>query len=165
MNLFRILFGTMLLALGRRLYWLFVAGFGFLLGLRLAGSILPNSPQWFRLLLAFSAGLVGAVIAVTLQRFGIGLAGFLAGAYIAFSLLERLNADPTGWFWILYLVGGIIGAIMLMAIFEWALIILSTLGGSMLVIQGLEVGSPWSIMLFVTLFIAGIALQARVFKR
>ena len=165
MNVFRIVLGGLLVASGRRLYWLFVAGFGFLLGLRIAGSLFQNAPNWIVLGLAFIVGLLGAVLAVTLQKFGIGLAGFLAGAYIAFSLMEGFAGDAAAWYWIVYLIGGIAGAILLTAIFEWALILLSSIGGSIMLLQGLELASPWNILLFIVLLITGISLQAFVFRR
>jgi hypothetical protein len=165
MELFRIIFGGALIAFGRRLYWFFVAGFGFLIGLRLAGGILQDSPQWLILVLALAAGLAGALIAVTMQRFGIALAGFLAGAYISYSLLESAQFDVSGWSWVVYLVGGIAGAILLTVIFEWALILLSTIGGSVIAVQALELPGPWNIILFFSLFLLGLVLQGAIFKR
>lgn len=165
MDLFRVILGGALIGFGRRLYWLFVAGFGFLIGLRIAGGLLQNSPQWLILLLALAAGLAGALIAVTMQRFGIGLAGFLAGAYISYSLLEGVTIDATGWSWVLYLVGGIAGAILLTVVFEWALILLSTIGGSLIAIQALDPPGPWNVLLFLGLFLLGLLLQGVLFKR
>jgi hypothetical protein len=165
MDLIRFVVGGALLASGRRLYWLFVAGFGFILGLRLAGSIFQQSPQWLILVMALVVGIAGAFIAVTLQRVGVGLAGFLAGAYIGYSLLETVSADLSGWTWVIYLVGGIAGAILLNVIFDWALILFSTIGGSLIAVQALELPAPWSFVLFFALFILGLVLQGALFKR
>ena len=49
-----------LLMLGRRLYWLFVAGVGFVVAMELATIYLDGSEEWVRLALAVIAGLVGA---------------------------------------------------------------------------------------------------------
>lgn len=165
MNLIRFVVGGALLAFGRRLYWLFVAGFGFVMGLRLAGSLFQDSAQWLILLLALVVGLVGAFIAVTLQRFGIGLAGFLAGAYISYSLLETLSSDLSGWAWVIYVVGGVAGAILLNVIFDWTLILFSTVGGSLIVVQALELPAPWSFVLFLGLFILGLVIQGALFRQ
>lgn len=165
MELFRVIFGGILLSFGRRLYWLFVAGFGFLIGLRLASALFQNASQWLILLLALIAGVAGAILAVSLQRFGIGLAGFLAGAYIAFSLSQSLDIEAAGWAWIIYLVGGIAGAILLSVIFEWSLIFLSTVGGSLLVLQGLDLSAPWNFVLFLGLFVLGLIVQGSLLRK
>ena len=165
MALFRIVFGGILLAFGRRLYWLFVAGFGFLIGMRLASSLFQNAAEWIILLIALVTGVAGALLAVTLQRFGIGLAGFLAGAYIAFSLSQSLNLEAGGWAWVIYLVGGVAGAILLTVIFEWSLILLSTIGGSLITLQALDLNPPWTFILFLGLFLAGLLIQGALLRQ
>ncbi|MFP3853063.1 MAG: DUF4203 domain-containing protein [Anaerolineales bacterium] len=164
MDIFRIVLGGLLLTLGRRLYWLFVAGFGFLFGLRLAGSLFQNAPNWVILLIGFFIALGGAVLAVTLQKIGIGLAGFFAGAYIAFSLMDGLDGDPASWYWLVYLLGGVVGAILLSMLFEWALILLSAIGGSIILVQALDLGQPWSVILYMVLLTVGVGLQAGLFR-
>jgi hypothetical protein len=72
----RSIVGAALLVFGRKLFWLFVAGIGFIAGLNVATSYLKGSPQWLILLLALVAGLIGALLAVFAQSIAIGIAGF-----------------------------------------------------------------------------------------
>ncbi|MFN2155172.1 MAG: hypothetical protein ACK2UX_08035, partial [Anaerolineae bacterium] len=54
--------GAALLLLGRRLYWLFVAGAGFVIGATLSAELLQAESAWMRLLAAIAAGLVGLML-------------------------------------------------------------------------------------------------------
>src|SRR5262247_223508 len=67
-----IIVGLALLLFGRRLYWVFVAGIGFVTGLEFAPEILLGQPDWVILLAALVAALVGALLAVMAQAFVIG---------------------------------------------------------------------------------------------
>ena len=64
-------------------------------------------------------------------------------------------------FWLPYIIGGIIGAIILFFVFDWALIFLSTLTGATVIVQ-MVAFNPWvEITLFIALVIAGMAFQAK----
>jgi hypothetical protein len=162
MDLLRLLVGAALLTLGRRLFWLFVAGLGFVAGLRLAGAWFSQAPDWVMLAIGLLAGLIGAGIALLLQRLGIALAGFLAGAYIVSGLLELLGVDPGATAWIAYLVGGVIGAVLLSALFDWALIILSSISGALIMLQALDLTTASSTVLFLVLVVIGVLVQRRI---
>jgi hypothetical protein len=82
----RILAGALLLVLGRKLFWLFVAVVGFATGLMLATRFFQTQPEWLQLLIGIGFGLVGALLAYFFQEIAIAVAGFLAGGYIALSL-------------------------------------------------------------------------------
>ena len=60
----RVLVGLLLLVLGRRLYWLFVAGVGFLYGLKLAPVLMPEQSETVIVIVALVLALVGALVAV-----------------------------------------------------------------------------------------------------
>jgi len=46
MDIILIILGTVLLALGRRLFWLFVGAVGFVAGLNLATHFFSDQPTW-----------------------------------------------------------------------------------------------------------------------
>ena len=161
MSFVHLLVGAALLTLGRRLFWLFVAGLGFVAGLRLAADWFSQAPDWVTLALGLVGGLIGAGVALLLQRLGIALAGFLAGAYIAFGMLELLGADPGANAWLAYLAGGVLGAILLSALFDWALIVLSSISGAIMVVQSLELAATWNTILFLALVLLGVLIQRR----
>jgi hypothetical protein len=163
MTIFPIAIGAALLTLGRRLFWLFVGGLGFMAGLRLAGSLLNDAPIWLSVGLGLLLGLVGAAVAIFLKRFGIAVVGFVAGVFLSVGLIDVIASSAGAWVWIAYVAGGIIGAVLLSLVFDWSLIILSSLAGGMLIVQALDLAALWSGLLFFALFLAGIGLQAGVF--
>jgi hypothetical protein len=160
LELFRILVGAALLTLGRRLFWLFVAGVGFVSGLWLARLLIDGAPAWLSLLIGLIAGLIGAGVALLLQRLGIAVAGFLAGGYAVYSLVDLFASQTAGWLWVVYVIGGILGAVLLSVLFDWALIVLSSILGSVVILQSLDLTTAWSGVLFFVLLIVGVAAQS-----
>lgn len=59
---------------------------------------------------------------LVVQRIAIGVVGFLAGALIAISLAGVLSVERGLWYWVAPVVGGLIGALLLATLFDWALI-------------------------------------------
>jgi len=165
MPIVNIVGGALLLVLGRKIFWFFVAASGFYAGLELASRYLNVKPDWVALLIALAVGLLGALLAYFFQKLVIGAAGFLAGAFIASRLLSQLGIQARNWDWLIILLGGIIGIILMYAIFEWALIILSSLAGSSLVIEGLKLVGLVGTVVGVLLFAAGVVFQASLKRR
>lgn len=160
-----LILGAALLALGRRLYWFFVGVLGFVVGLLVAQALINSAPGWLILLSALAGGAAGALLAIFMQRLGIAAAGFLAGAYLGYALLQLLNLDLGTWEWAAAVVLGVVGAVLMSVLFDWALIGLSTLTGSVLIVQALELSSPWGGVLFFGLIILGLAIQGGVLSR
>lgn len=158
--------GVAALLFGRRLFWLFVGLVGFLVSFNLATQFLGGQPQWIILLIALLVGIVGALLAVFLQYIAVAVAGFLAGGYAMFSLLQLLNLDVNQeWLsWFVFILGGVIGAILVLVLFDWALIILSSSVGAAALVQVTEIfvelTPTVNLIVFVLLLIVGIAFQA-----
>ena len=91
MSIINIAGGALLLTLGRKIFWFFVAAAGFYAGLELSTRYLNIKPEWVALLIALAVGLMGALLAYFFQKLVIGAAGFLAGAFIASRLLSHLG--------------------------------------------------------------------------
>jgi hypothetical protein len=156
-QLFNLVIGAALLLFGRRLYWLFVGGVGFVAGASLAGAELgPNAADW-TLLIALGLGLLGALLSVLLQRVLVGVAGFLAGGYLLHAL--ALNAGHSSWAWLAFVIGGVVGALLILAVFDWALIALSALTGAALISQNVALGQWPSELLFAVLLVFGLVVQ------
>lgn len=165
MFLFRLLAGISLLTLGRKLYWLFVGAVGFVVAMALATKYLPVMPEWQTLLLALAAGVVGAVLAVLVQRIAVAVAGFLAGGYLAAGVAQMFNWDPGQLAWVVVLAGGILCAILAAKLFDWALIVVSSLAGAMVIAQSFTLPSTTALIVTVCLFVVGIAIQASIKRR
>ena len=161
-----LLVGLALLVCGRRLYWLFVAGIGFLTGLALGPRLLVGQSEGMILLVALILALIGALLAVVAQKFVVGLIGFLAGSGSGVLLLRALKMERNALAWIVYLLLGIGGLVLGLVLFEWALILLSSLAGANLIVVGVENFvdlSRGSVVLLVCIVaLVGILVQARV---
>ena len=166
MNATRILAGVLLLLLGRQLFWLFVGLAGFMVTADIVAQALSIQPDWLVLVIALVVGVIGAVIALLIQRAAVGIAGFLAGGYILFTLLGPLGLDAgTAAAWVVVGVGAVLGAVLATALLDWALIVLSSLAGAAAIVQSLELSQPVLLVVFLGALLLGIIVQARALRR
>jgi hypothetical protein len=163
--------GAALLGFGRKAFWLFVAGVGFVIGLYLATRTFQFESGWVVLGIALAGGLLGALLAVVLQSVGVALAGFVGGGYAAVTLLnatgwgQSLLADLPYRSWVFFFVGGILGAFLIGVLFDWALIALSSLLGAILIVQVMPLETPAKALLFVFLLAMGVVVQMILMRR
>jgi hypothetical protein len=162
MLVIKVLAGVLLLVLGRKLFWLYIAVLGFVAGLTVASSLFQVQQVWLQLVIGIAFGIIGALLAYFFQYGAIAVAGFLGGAYIAISLATGLGQSGAALTWVLFFVGGIIGAILMVMLFDWALIILSSLAGALLVTEGLHLTGPIGWLIAGGLLILGIVIQANL---
>lgn len=160
-----IIVGILALLFGRRLFWLVVAVAGFVFGLTLTQQFLAGQPEWMMLLIALIGGLLGAVLALVLQEVAIGIAGFILGGYGLVSLAAAFNFQVEPYGWIVFIVGGIGGALLAWYLFDPALIGLSSLAGASLITNSLGLTPPMDLVVFVALFLVGIVVQAGLMWR
>jgi hypothetical protein len=165
MNILRILIGILALILGRRLFWLFVGVVGFALGFTCATEFFQGQPDWLIVVIALGVGLLGALLAVFVQQIAIGVAGFIGGGYITLTVVNTLGWDPGSAAWLPFLVGGIVGLVLMIVLFDWALIVLSSLVGAGLIVEAIQLREPVEIVLFVALVAVGIVVQAGLMRR
>ncbi|HUC84243.1 MAG TPA: DUF4203 domain-containing protein [Candidatus Acidoferrales bacterium] len=161
-----ILIGAALLLFGRRLFWLFVGGVGFIVGFNFAGQMFQGQSPGLILLIAIVVGLLGAIASIFLQRVVVAIAAFLAGGYfLSAASVMALPNSAGGVAWIAFVVGGIVGAILALALLDPALILLSSLAGATAISQNvpLEPGSKG--ILFLVLLVFGIVVQAAQYSR
>jgi uncharacterized protein DUF4203 len=159
-----LLVGIALLLFGRRLFWLFVAAIGFAIGLQLAPYLMQNPPPWLSLAISLALGVVGAFLAFLLQKLAIGVAGFLVGGRLAVAVVAAFMANHAQYYGITFVIGGIIGALLLLALFDWALIIFSSIEGARLIADAVHLPSTGTTILVVVLAIFGIIVQAMMFR-
>lgn len=162
MNIMYFAAGVLLLFLGRKLFWLFVAVVGFLVGLTYIPEILPAQPETVILTISLIAGLLGALLAVLLQKFAIGLAGLVAGGYIAYYLLQTLPLGVGEYQWLAIAAGAFLGAVLAGSMYDWALILLTSASGAVVITQNIPVEMPFSAIILLGLLIVGIIAQARI---
>jgi divalent metal cation (Fe/Co/Zn/Cd) transporter len=149
-----ILVGALVLLFGRRLFWLFVAAVGFWIGFEATPHLMQNPPPWLALAVAVGLGLLGALLAFLLQKVAIALS--LLAAFV------NTHASYSG---IAFVVGGILGTILLLALFDWALIVFSAIVGAELIISHLHIPQAGATILLLGLTTLGILVQAALFRR
>jgi hypothetical protein len=153
--------GVALLAAGRRLFWLAVAALGFLAGLWLIEGWATELPRGTALVVALAAGLVGLLLALLVQKAAVVLGGFLLGVVVFARLLPALGVDAGRWQGVLIAAGGLLVAVLALALFGVALTLLTAGAGASLVVE--SVGPPVGLapLLLVALWAVGALVQLR----
>jgi len=141
-----------------------VAAVGFAAGIEFAPHLMHEPTQVLQLSIAVVFGFIGALLALFLQKIAIAIAGFLAGGKLAVALVTAFLAEGGRYPGITFIVGGIIGAILLLSLFDWALIVMSSLVGAYLIGHTIALPQTGAAVLFVALAAIGIAVQTAAFR-
>ncbi|MEY2563902.1 MAG: hypothetical protein QOH88_2095 [Verrucomicrobiota bacterium] len=160
-----IIVGAAILLFGRKLFWLFVAALGFAVGIEVAAYFMRDPPIWTTLLIAGGLGILGALLAIMLQKFAIAIAGFVAGGRLASALLAAFFVDYSHYRGIIFVIGGIVGALLLLALFDWVLILLSSVEGAHLIRNGIVLPQTGAVVLFVALVLIGVVVQGSILRK
>lgn len=152
-----VLGGVAILLFGRRLFWLFVAVVGFLASFELVPLLLPGRPDWVVLLVSVVAGVGGALLAIGLQYVAAAVVGFVAGSYGSVPLVLLLFGHGASW---IPFLGGIAGAVLMLLLFDWTLIVLSALAGARAVLLAFGLQGGTGVLVWLALAAVGIAVQA-----
>ena len=162
-----ILIGVVILLFGRKLFWLCVAAIGFAAGVELAPHLVQDPSALLSLTIALLLGIIGALLALFLQKIAIAVLGFLAGGKLAGAIAAAFFVHYAQHSTIIFVVGGVIGAILLLVLFDWALIVVSSLIGAHLIVYQSTIALPQSgsIILFIGLAVVGILVQAASLRR
>jgi hypothetical protein len=155
----KIILGAILLLLGRKLFWFFVGVIGFLTGALLAAHYLRGQSEWVILGIGLVAGVLGALLAGLVERLSVEVVGFLGGGYIALDLLNLFKLGNGQFAWLPFLVGGLIGALLVAVLLDWALILISSLEGALLITQSIQISISSIDLVFVVLFLIGMVVQ------
>ena len=165
MGIVNIILGLVLLTLGRKIFWLFVGCVGFVAGFTYAQEFFSVQSEFVILVIGIIAGIVAALLAIFLQKVAVALAGFIGGGYTTIHIMGMLGLETGQYVWLPYLIGGIIGAILLFVIFDWALILLSSLIGAGFIVEGTGF-NPWlENLLYLVLIIFGLIFQASLLRK
>jgi uncharacterized protein DUF4203 len=160
-----VVIGVVILFFGRKLFWLCVAAVGFAVGLQIAPLLVNEASSLLALVIALVLGLLGALLALFIQKVAIALLGFLAGGKLATAIAAAFFVQHAQYSTIIFVVGGIIGAILLMAVFGWALIVVSSFIGAYLIQSAIVLPPTGLTLVFIGLAILGIFVQAVSFRR
>jgi hypothetical protein len=160
-----VIIGVVILFFGRKLFWLCVAAVGFAVGVEIAPLLVNESSSLLALLIALIFGVLGALLALFLQKVAIAVLGFLAGGKLATAIAAAFFVQYAQYSTIIFVIGGIIGAILLLALFGWALIVVSSFIGAYLIQSAIVLPPTGSTLVFIGLAIVGIFVQAASYRR
>ena len=163
MILGNVLVGLLLVLFGRKLFWLFVATAGFMAGMSLSKEWFIDIDQSTLFLIGIVVGIICAVLALALRKLSIIVAGFFAGGQLLLALAAHTQYQSVQL--PLFLVGGIIGGLLMLVIFDWTLIVLSVFLGAALVAQNLPLQQNLQTIAFIVLVIVGLVVQVKGFIR
>jgi hypothetical protein len=151
--------GMLLLFYGKRLFWLAAALIAFLFGWQLFGNLLGPG---LSLILAGVLGIVFAWLAIKFVKIAAYIVGFLAGA-VALPFLMGIFGLDMSWF-ILALIGGAIGLILVAVAFDWGLILITAWAGASAISFALQnwvsMSGTFATVVFLVLMIVGVLWQA-----
>src|SRR6266567_1147922 len=128
--------GVVVLLFGRKLFWLCVAAIGFAAGVTLASHIVSEPSALLQLTFAILLGFIGALL-----------------------------AQYASHYWLTFIIGGLIGAILLLMLFDWALIFISSLIGAHLITSAISLPPTGEVLLFTALVLLGFFIQAVSMRR
>ena len=130
------------------MYWLFVGVISFtILGDQGSTTQLVLNPPWLLVyVVALGAGILGAILAHFLP---VGLWRCLWS--VSWWALIRLSGWPAcsgsrlSGTWMAFIIGGIVGLLLIISAFDWSLYILSSSAGATLVTQAIDLqGHSWN---------------------
>ena len=159
-----IILGIALLFFGRKAFWLFVGAVAFVAAM----TFIPKYMQLQQPTLFYAAlgvGVVAASAGFFVEKIALRVAGFLAGGYVFISLWEKFVPSESLPWWLPFVIGGILGAVLLSFLFDWALIALSSVTGAFLITQQLHVEPNVNLGLLAVLAVVGIVVQVKMKRR
>lgn len=156
MQVVRAVIAGVLLFLGRELNFLFAGAMAAFIGLRLTPLLPPRWPGWTDYAFMGLLALIAAAITLRNERVGYFLSGFLAGGYF---LIEYFEPGVLTVPWLLFLIGGVIGSLMIGIFTEWALMVVSCLIGAYYVTNLFTLSPTAEILVGAGLFIIGALTQ------
>ena len=148
--------GAILLFLGRELNFFFAGAMAFLIGFRLTPLLPGQWPGWYDYVFMAILGVIAALLVISNERIGYFVSGFLAGGY---ALIQYYAPGVLTVPLLLFLIGGIIGAVIIGLLTEWALMIVSCLFGAYYLTTLFPLSSTAQILVGSGLFIIGALTQ------
>ena len=160
MSILYIIIGLLLLLFGRKLFWLLVAVSGFMVGFQFSEMMFPYYQQWIQLTIALGVGIVSALLSILVQRIAFVLAGFLAGLYMVLMGTHSFGFNDISS--VLFIFGGVVGAVAGYVFIDWAIIVLSSMVGAGLIVGSLRLSPAMIGIVFIVMSIIGSLIQIRL---
>lgn len=161
MLLIRGIIGAIILFLGHELNFIFAGGMAFLIAFRLTPKLPPTLPAWGDEAFLIGSALLAAGIVIVNARFGYFLSGFLAGGYI---LVEYFQPGMLTLPLIPFIVGGVIGSLIIGLFTEWALVVVTSIIGAIYATSLFRLDSTTQTLVAGGLFVIGALTQVIIMR-
>jgi hypothetical protein len=148
--------GGIILFLGHELNFIFAAAMAALIGFRLTPLLPPQWPSWSDAAFMLTLAVIAAILTLLNERAGYFVSGFLAGGFL---LVEYFEPNLLTLPLLPFFIGGVIGALVLGFLTEWALIIVSAGIGASYVLNLFRLNPTAEILVGSGLFIVGALVQ------
>jgi arginine exporter protein ArgO len=99
------------------------------------------------------------LVAIFLQSLAIAFAGFLAGVYLVFSLLNAFGQNIGIGQWVFIIIGGLVGCVLAVVFFDATLIVASSLIGATFIVQNINFNPFIKTGIFMVLLVMGMVIQ------
>ena len=157
-----LLAGGLLLLFGRKLYWCVLAVTGFAVGVWIGREVFPPEPIWLLIGLAIFLGVVAAVLGIFLQRLALRAAGIITGGFLGYILADAFFIK---WPLAGLALGCLFGFWLVLWLFDWALILLSSFSGAALIVYRLPLEPAPLFVAGLILALLGMAVQSGMQKK
>lgn len=161
MLIVRGIIGGVLLFLGHELNFIFGAAMAGLLGFRLTPLLPPQWPAWSDAAFMITLAVIAAALVLLNERAGYFVSGFLAGGFF---LVEYYAPNSLTVPLLPFIVGGVIGALILGVFTEWALILVSATIGASYLLNLFVLDPTAEILIGAGLFIVGALTQVIIMQ-
>jgi hypothetical protein len=153
--------GGILLFLGRELNFLFGGAMASLIAFRLTPFLPSGGPPWSENAFIIGLGVAFAIIILINERAGYVISGFLAGGYF---LVEYYAPGAFTLPLLPFIVGGVLGSLILGIFTEWALIVVSSIVGAIYVTDLFTLDPTAEILVTAGLIIIGAITQVLIMR-
>jgi hypothetical protein len=132
-----------------------------LLGFRLLPLLPSQWPTWSDTVFIIMLALIAAILVLLNERAGYFVSGFLAGGFL---LVEYFAPDQLTVPILPFIIGGVIGSLILGLLTEWALILVSSGIGAAYVLNLFRLNPTAEILIGAGLFIIGALTQVIIMQ-
>lgn len=153
--------GVVILLLGRELSFLFSAVMAAFLGMRLLPLLPAAWPAWADLAFLATLAVLAAVLTIINKDAGFYVCGFLVGGFVLSEYFAPgIAAIPV----LPFIVGSVLGAVIIGLLGEWGMIIVSCLIGTYLIYGVLPLVGTAKTLASAGIFIVGALAQVIFFQ-
>jgi len=159
MNYILTVIGFLLLIAGNQLKWLYVAGTAFVFADIIATHYKLIESEMNRLMVSFTSSIIGVMMFYYFNRLITIVVSFLTGGYVIIFLPRLLGWNMSWSPTLIFVIGGSIAAGLTFFWSTFAIILLTTLGGTTLVLQNFSFGNITNQAMALVLFVVGFTAQ------